>query len=118
MLPGRDDGRGEDDFDVPAHRLVDLDRTAFALSLRNSAADDSRGEDPRRIAERAGIRCSEFLTKAEVAERLKVNPRTVERAIIGGELPAYKVLSRVRICRDELEEWIAAQRVPPSVHDI
>ena len=115
MTPSRDVARefSDDDFVVPAYRVVDLDLTAFARSLQNSVAEDARN-----AAERAGVRCSEFMTKQEVAERLKVNPRTVERAIIAGELPAYKVLSRVRICRDELEEWISAQRVPPSVHDI
>jgi excisionase family DNA binding protein len=103
----------DDDFEVPSYRVVDLDLTAFAKSIRNSATDD-----PRTVAEQAGVPCSEFMTKAEVAERLKVNPRTVERAINDGKLPAYKLLSRVRICRDELEDWIQAQRVPPSVHDI
>lgn len=91
--------------------MVDLDFEDRIGSITNSAAPTTEGLKTRH-------ECSEYLSKPEVAERLKVNTRTVERAIIAGELPAYKVLSRVRICRDEREDWIRSQRVTPSIHDI
>gem|GEM_PF-6944052 len=96
---------------MPSYRVVDLDFEDRMRSISNSASPSTDGLNTRH-------QCSEYLSKQEVADRLKVNPRTVERAIIAGELPAYKVLSRVRICRDELENWIRAQRVPPSIHDV
>jgi len=39
----------------------------------------------------------EFLTVAEVAERLKLNQQTVRNWIDRGELPAYRIGRRVRI---------------------
>ncbi len=48
----------------------------------------------------------EFLTVAEVAEILKLNPQTIRNWIDAGKLPAYRVGRRVRVGRLELETLI------------
>ena len=51
----------------------------------------------------------EFLTVAEVAELLKVNPQTVRNWIDRGELPAVRVGSRrVRVRQSDLDAYIDA----------
>jgi excisionase family DNA binding protein len=50
----------------------------------------------------------DFLTVAEVAERLKLNPQTVRNWIDRGELAAVRLGSRrVRVLESELERFIA-----------
>ena len=39
--------------------------------------------------------------------------RTLRRAIAAGELEAYRVKSRVRIKRTELQRWIESDGAPP-----
>jgi excisionase family DNA binding protein len=59
----------------------------------------------------------EFLTVAQVAELLQLNPQTIYNMVDRGELPAVRVGSRrVRIRRADLEEFIAAgaERPKPS----
>lgn len=60
----------------------------------------------------------EFLTKDQAAAVIQLNAKTIERAIQRGALRAFRVANRVRIRRDDLEAWIAAGRIEPSVHDI
>ena len=48
----------------------------------------------------------EYLTPAEIAERLKVTRRTVYKWIDEGKLQAYKVGVNVRIKREDLEAFI------------
>jgi excisionase family DNA binding protein len=51
----------------------------------------------------------EFLTVAEIAELLKVNPQTVRNWIDRGELPAVRVgARRVRVRRTDLDAFIDA----------
>jgi len=47
-----------------------------------------------------------FLTVAEVAEMLKLNPQTVRNWIDQGSLPALRVGRRVRIKRSDLERML------------
>ena len=52
---------------------------------------------------------SRLLTIAEVAERLRVNPKTVRRWIAGGELAAYRVGRQWRITEDPLTQFLRAR---------
>ena len=45
----------------------------------------------------------EFLTISEVAKVLKVNPKTIYRAVWSKKVPAYKVGKAVRIAKRDLE---------------
>jgi excisionase family DNA binding protein len=68
-----------------------------------------------------------FLTVAEVAEMLKLNPQTVRNWIDQGSLPAVRVGRRVRILRSDFERLVeegyssggtpAARQVSPSAED-
>lgn len=53
----------------------------------------------------------EFLTVAEVAEILKLNPQTVRNWIDRGELPALRIGRRVRIRRAEFDRFIEQGRI-------
>ena len=53
----------------------------------------------------------EFLTVAEVAEILKLNPQTVRNWIDQGTLPALRVGRRVRIRRSEFERFVEQGRI-------
>jgi excisionase family DNA binding protein len=103
----------EGEWQVPGHLLVEPpplrgDPGSAAYGVANQRAEAGVSSEA----------CSEYLTKAEVAQTLKVATKTVERAILRGEIPAFKFMQRVRICRDDLEAWIESNRVEPSVHDI
>jgi excisionase family DNA binding protein len=60
----------------------------------------------------------EWLTKAEAGELLKLHPKTIERAVGRGDIRGYKLQGRIRIRRADLDTWIEANQVEPSVHDI
>ncbi len=51
---------------------------------------------------------SRLLTIAEVAEHLRVDPKTVRRRIAGGELAAYRVGRQWRITEDQLTQFLRA----------
>jgi excisionase family DNA binding protein len=48
----------------------------------------------------------EFLTVAEVAEMLKLNPQTVRNWIDQGSLPAVRIGRRVRIRREDFQALV------------
>ncbi len=50
----------------------------------------------------------EFLTVAEIATLLSLNPQTVRNWIDAGKLPAYRVGRRVRILKADLDAVLAA----------
>ena len=68
-----------------------------------------------------------FLTVAEVAEMLKLNPQTVRNWIDQGSLPAVRVGRRVRILRSDFERLVeegyktagapATRQASPSAED-
>ena len=60
-----------------------------------------------------GLLDEEFLTVAEIAEILKLNPQTVRNWIDGGYLKAFHVGRRVRILRSDLEELLERSRIQP-----
>lgn len=52
----------------------------------------------------------QLLTRAEVAEMLHVDPRSIRRLVLGGEIPApFQVGSRPRWRCNTLATWIAAE---------
>ena len=53
-----------------------------------------------------------LLTIADAAELLRVAPATVRSLVKGGGLPASRVGQQLRIRRESLEEWLAANEVP------
>lgn len=55
-----------------------------------------------------------FLTVAEVAERLRVNPQTVRNWIDRGRLPATRVGRRVRVRQADLGRFIAQGATGPA----
>jgi putative molybdopterin biosynthesis protein len=60
----------------------------------------------------------EFLTVAEIAAMLKVNQMTVRNWIDAGKLPAYHIGRRVRVGREDFEQFIERGRTgrvePPA----
>jgi excisionase family DNA binding protein len=48
----------------------------------------------------------EFLTVAEVAERLRLNHQTVRNWIDDGKLPAFRIGRRVRIARSDFDRVV------------
>jgi excisionase family DNA binding protein len=53
---------------------------------------------------------SPLLTITQVADHLKVNPRTVRRAIEKGELHAHQVGKLPRISEEDLAAFLSARR--------
>jgi excisionase family DNA binding protein len=58
---------------------------------------------------------SEFITVEELAERLKVNPRTIQRIIQRKELPAIRVGRQWRFRREWVSEWLNTKTVNKEV---
>jgi excisionase family DNA binding protein len=51
-----------------------------------------------------------FFTIAEVAERVHVNPRTIRRWIVAGDLVVHRVGNVVRISESDLRAFLALHR--------
>jgi excisionase family DNA binding protein len=62
------------------------------------------------------IRDTDFLTSAEVAEKLKLNQQVVLRKLRSGEIPGYKLGGEWRVADHELEAWLAprSNRTPQT----
>jgi excisionase family DNA binding protein len=54
---------------------------------------------------------SDLMTPAETAEYLRVRPSWVYEAARGRRLPHVKVGRHLRFLREDLDAWIAGQRV-------
>lgn len=52
---------------------------------------------------------SEILKLTEVAEKLKINPRTLANLASEGKIPAFRVGRSWRLYKEELEIWIKKQ---------
>jgi excisionase family DNA binding protein len=52
------------------------------------------------------------------AEIVSLSPKTIERLIQRGELRASKLAGKVRIRCEDLDAWIEANTIEPSVHEI
>jgi excisionase family DNA binding protein len=57
-----------------------------------------------------GFHLDEFLTIAEVAERMKVTERTVRRWIEAGLLRAHKIVGCVRISHRDFADFLERTR--------
>ena len=57
---------------------------------------------------------TELLRVPEVADRLRVSRRTVERLIASGQIRAHKVGRRTLVTDTEVETFIAASRRKPA----
>lgn len=78
------------------------------------ASDLDRPSDGARSAQaRAPEETPELLTVSQVASYLNVSQSTVYRALENGRLPGTKPFGRWRVDRDELTQWLAAQRSIP-----
>ena len=53
----------------------------------------------------------EFLTVAEIAALVKVNPMTVRNWIARGELPAHRLGRRVRVRRSDFDAFLERTRI-------
>jgi excisionase family DNA binding protein len=60
-----------------------------------------------------------FLRPAEAAALAGLSTRAIYRAIARGDLPASRLCSRLRIAREDFDEWVARNAVrveaPPPV---
>jgi putative molybdopterin biosynthesis protein len=59
-----------------------------------------------------------FLTVAEVAEMLKLNPQTVRNWIDQGSLPAIRMGRRVRIRRSDFDRVVAQSATTTTAPDV
>ena len=50
------------------------------------------------------------MTVQDVAEYLNVDPKTVYRMVNRGDLPGFKVGGSWRFKKEDLDNWIAAQK--------
>ena len=53
----------------------------------------------------------ELLTKAEAAERLKVSQSTLDRIVLDGDLPAYRIRGQMRYKRSDVDAYLNRCRV-------
>jgi excisionase family DNA binding protein len=56
-----------------------------------------------------------LLSVKETAEYFGVRPRTVFKLCEQQQLPSYHIGSRRLFKREELEQWLAARRVPERI---
>ena len=55
----------------------------------------------------------QLFTKKEVATKLNVSVRTIDRLILSGQIKAYKLGRSVRIAQEQLDEFIEASVFDP-----
>lgn len=58
-----------------------------------------------------------MLTTKEVAETLKVTPKTVRTLIENGEITAYRIGRDFRISKEDLKSYISQSKVVKSEKD-
>jgi excisionase family DNA binding protein len=108
VTPSRDDAQ---EWDVGPARVIDLDADPDALPVGGAWFGFRRDEL---------LTKPEYLTKAQAGEIVQLHPKTIERAILAGELRAYRLRGKVRISREDLEAWVAENEIEPvpDLHDI
>ncbi len=53
-----------------------------------------------------------LLTKQEACEVLHVSPRTIDRIVLDGDLPAYRVRGQLRYKAKDIEDYLTRSQVP------
>jgi excisionase family DNA binding protein len=62
---------------------------------------------------------SEIMTTAEVAQYLKVHPRTLYKLIRQRQIPVFKLGADYRFFRDAIEKWITDRAGPtPEIYQM
>jgi excisionase family DNA binding protein len=56
-----------------------------------------------------------MLTVQAVAEQCGLSGKAIYRAIDRGELKAFRLCSRLRVRRDDMESWIEGARIEPDL---
>lgn len=70
------------------------------------AADDVGRQDAFPSPPPSSERLQEFHSPADIAAIVGLNVAVVRRAIGRGELRAYKICGKLRICRSDFDEWL------------
>jgi excisionase family DNA binding protein len=55
----------------------------------------------------------EYIDVKDAGKIVRLHPKVIRRAIDDGELPAYKLRSKIRIRRSDLDAWIESCKVQP-----
>ena len=58
----------------------------------------------------------ELFTVQELAEFLKMNPRTLQRKVREGEIPAIRLGRQIRFDKEQIERWLFHKTVAKSFH--
>jgi excisionase family DNA binding protein len=107
---------------IPARRkiTVQLKEKVTLHELRAPSFTDApaRNGAALDLAPESTYDVREYLDKREAAKVVGLAEKTIERAILRGELRAFKPAGRVRIRRADLNQWIESSVVAPTVHDI
>ena len=84
------------------------------LSAARSRQDPTTAAPPRRSAHHAPVAGRLLMTKSEVAERLSVSVRTVERLVAAGRLTQVYVEHSARIRVNDLEAFVESLPASPA----
>ena len=58
-----------------------------------------------------GAMPSRIMTAAEVAEYLQIHLVTLHKLVREGQIPAFKILTKIRFHRDAIEKWMIDRQV-------
>ena len=95
-------GKRDSDADRPRHRATDHGRKSDNTQLLSLAQDASLKE--------ASMHDHEYLTVPEVAGLLRISRNLAYELLAQGELPSFRLGSRIRIPRDRLSNWLTSQQ--------
>jgi excisionase family DNA binding protein len=103
----RDAARQSVDERLPDKKRGRPDGRHAAVEAMPPDSDDVKRRTGKGAITIAPARLSPLLTVAEVAEHLKVDPKTVRRAIKRGEMHFHYVGRQIRIPQDEVAVYLA-----------
>ena len=94
-------GKRDSDADRPRHRATDHGRKSDTQLL--SLAQDASLKE-------ASMHDHEYLTVPELAALLRISRNLAYELVAQGELPSFRLGSRIRIPRDRLSNWLKRQQ--------